>query len=257
MTNKLAKTSIDVHIKELRRRLVVAVIAYIAGTCLCFHYAAAINDFLLAPLVEVMGADGLGRKLIFTGLAEGFFNHMNIAMYCGFIIAFPVIAWQIYFFVAPGLYRSEKKILAPFLLAAPALFIAGGSLAYWYLMPIAWSFFISFEQSGAVPIVLEARISEYLDIVLELIVGFGLAFQLPLIMVALVKLGVVSAKSLAKQRRYAVVVIFIIAAVMTPPDVISQISLALPLLLLYEISLLICHRIERKGNSHARYKDNP
>lgn len=257
MTKKLTRSTIESHVKELRHRLVLAIVAYIIGTCICFHYAVVINDFLLAPLVEVMGADGMGRKLIFTGLAEGFFNHMHIAMYAGFIIAFPIIAWQIYFFIAPGLYRSEKRILIPFLLAAPTLFLAGSSLAYYYLMPIAWKFFLSFEQTGIIPIVLEARISEYLSIVLELVVGFGLAFQLPLVMVALVKLGIVNASSLSRQRRYAIVAIFIIAAIMTPPDVVSQIALALPLLLLYEISLLICHKIEKNKDNHDRYKNNP
>lgn len=256
MPPKNINGTIEFHIRELRQRLLIAVIAYIVAACICFRHASIINDFLLAPLLAVMSNDGMGRRLIFTGLSEGFFNHMHIAMYTGFIMAFPIIAWQIYFFIAPGLYRTEKRILLPTLLSAPLLFMLGGGLAYYWVMPTTWQFFLSFEQPGAVPIVLEARISEYLSLVLELLIGFGLAFQLPLVLATLVNLGVIKAVTLSKQRRYAIVIIFIVAAVMTPPDIISQISLATPLLLLYEISLLICHRIERIKEIHARLKDD-
>jgi sec-independent protein translocase protein TatC len=150
------------------------------------------------------------------------------------------------FFIAPGLYRSEKKVIIPFFIASPLLFIIGSALAYYYLIPSAWRFFLSFEQHGNIPILLEARISEYLSTVLEIVIGFGIAFQLPLIMIILVKLGILTTYTLSSKRKYAIVAIFIIAAILTPPDVFSQISLAIPLLLLYEISLLICHKFENK-----------
>lgn len=242
----MKKAEIGDHLRELKKRVVIAFLAYIVACCITFQYASTINDFLLKPLSQINIEDGSNRRLIFTGLAEGFLNHIHIAMYSGFILAFPIVAWQIYFFIAPGLYRSEKKIIIPFFIASPSLFFIGSALAYYYLIPTAWRFFLSFEQHGAMPILLEARISEYLSTMLEIVIGFGMAFQLPLIMIILVKLGVVTSETLSRKRKYAIVAIFIIAAILTPPDVLSQISLAIPLLLLYEISLLICHKFENK-----------
>ncbi len=242
----MKKSKIEDHFNELKQRIITAFFAYVASSCITFQYASEINDFLLKPLSQIAIENGSHRRLIFTGLAEGFLNHIHIGMYSGFILAFPIIAWQIYFFIAPGLYRSEKKVIIPFFIASPLLFIIGSALAYYYLIPSAWRFFLSFEQHGNIPILLEARISEYLSTVLEIVIGFGIAFQLPLIMIILVKLGILTTYTLSSKRKYAIVAIFIIAAILTPPDVFSQISLAIPLLLLYEISLLICHKFENK-----------
>lgn len=234
------------HLLELKNRLLVCCIAYF--TCVCFSYlfSQEIYYFLTQPLIEAYGESVQDRRLIFTGLTEAFFTYISISMYCGFILAFPVIAYQLYFFVAPGMYRNEKTLLIPFLFAAPLLFFTGAALAYYYVMPMAWKFFTSFESIGnssTLPIVLEARVSEYLTLVIKLIIGFGIAFQLPLILTLLTKVGILTGAWLAEKRRHAIVIIFVIAALLTPPDVISQIALAIPLVILYEMSVIICKRI--------------
>jgi sec-independent protein translocase protein TatC len=247
------KTPLKSHLKELRNRLLIAFTAYLTAVCICFSYADVLNQLLLIPLFKTISADDLPRKLIFTGLTEGFNNHIHVAMYAGFCLAFPVIAWEIYFFIAPAFYRSERIALLTVLFFSPLLFALGATLAYFYVMPAAWKFFLTFERQGVIPIVFEARISEYVNLASELIVGFGLAFQLPLIMASLVWLKIIDCSTLRKSRRYTIVIIFILAALLTPPDVFSQIALAIPLLLLYEISLLICQMLEKKSKYHARY----
>jgi sec-independent protein translocase protein TatC len=243
------------HLKELRKRLALAFIFFFIASAICYNFAQVIYTFLTQPLIQIYSGDS-SRKLIFTGLTEAFFVHIKIAFFAGFICSFPFTAFQLYRFIAPGLYKDERRVFAPYLFVAPILFAAGAALVYYYVMPLAWSFFISFEQLGdesSLPIMLEARISEYLSLVMSLIMGFGLAFQLPLILVFLAQLGVVKGTWLAKVRRYAIVVIFIIAAFLTPPDVISQIALAIPLLLLYEVSVIVCKRIEKVKENNARY----
>jgi sec-independent protein translocase protein TatC len=235
------------HLQELRKRLMISVLAFVIASCIAYLYAENIYNYLTLPLAEVFG--GNDRKLIFTGLTEAFFTYVKLSCFAGFIVAFPVIAAQLYFFVAPGLYRKEKGIVLPYLIASPILFLVGAMLVYYYVMPLAWKFFIGFETIGAnavMPMVLEARVSEYLALVISLIMGFGLAFQMPIILVLLAQVGFLKGSWLAEKRRFAIVVIFILAAILTPPDVISQIALAIPLLLLYEISIIICKRIEKK-----------
>lgn len=234
------------HLRELRKRLYICCLAFFIGICISYNYSDLIYQFLTQPLVDTYASDPHPRRLIYTGLAEAFFTYVEISLYGGFILAFPIIATQVYFFVAPGMYRNEKLLLIPFLIAAPILFLLGSSLAYYYVMPLAWKFFTSFESFGSsstLPIVLEARVSEYLSLVIKLILGFGIAFQMPLILTLLTKVGFMSGKWLAEKRRHAIVVIFIIAAILTPPDVVSQIALAVPLMVLYEISVIICKRI--------------
>jgi sec-independent protein translocase protein TatC len=234
------------HLQELRKRLMISVLAFVIASCVAYLYAETIYNYLTLPLAEVFGDNN--RKLIFTGLTEAFFTYVKLSCFAGFIIAFPVIAAQLYFFVAPGLYRKEKGIVLPYLIASPILFLVGAMLVYYYVMPLAWKFFIGFETIGAnavMPMVLEARVSEYLALVISLIMGFGLAFQMPIILVLLAQVGFLKGSWLAEKRRFAIVVIFILAAILTPPDVISQIALAIPLLLLYEISIIICKRIEK------------
>ncbi len=234
------------HLAELRKRLMISSFAFLLCTCIAYMYAENIYNYLTLPLSEASGDKT--HKFIFTGLTEAFFTYIKLSFFAGFIMAFPVIAAQLYFFVAPGLYKKEKMVLLPYLFASPILFLVGAMLVYFYVMPLAWKFFIGFEtieSSSKMPMVLEARISEYLSLVISLIVGFGLAFQMPIILILLSQVGFIKGSWLAEKRRFAIVVIFIVAAVLTPPDVISQIALAIPLLLLYEISIIICKRIEK------------
>lgn len=224
----------------------ISAFAFLFCSCLSYLYAESIYNYLTLPLAEASGEKT--HKFIFTGLTEAFFTYIKLALFAGFILAFPVIASQLYFFVAPGLYKKERMVLLPYLFASPILFLVGAMLVYFYVMPLAWKFFIGFETIGSsskMPMVLEARISEYLSLVISLIVGFGLAFQMPIILILLAQVGFIKGSWLAEKRRFAVVVIFIVAAILTPPDVISQIALAIPLLLLYEISIIICKRIEK------------
>lgn len=249
MSENLLNQPISLHIFELRRRLQISLLSYLLACILCYYFAGNIYAFLVKPLADIYQSMGVERRLIFTGLAEAFFTYIKIACFAAFILSFPVIAWQVYFFIAPGLFKNEKKVVLPFLILAPLLFIIGASLAYFYVMPLAWRFFIGFENSSVemlgLPIILEARISEYLSLVISLIIAFGIAFQLPLILTLLTYTGIITGAFLAKGRRYAIVLIFLLAAILTPPDVISQIALAIPLMLLYEISILICNKIAK------------
>jgi sec-independent protein translocase protein TatC len=235
------------HWVELKTRLFLSVITVLFFTTLSYAFAEQIYDFLTAPLLAVYPVDE-GRRLIFTGLTEAFFTYIKVACYTGLFLSLPFIAFQLYFFIAPGLYKKEKKRLIPILIFSPILFWLGAYIVYGFVMPIAWKFFISFESlnsKSSLPIMLEAKISDYLDLVLELIIGFGMAFQLPVVLTLLARVGVIKGSWLAAKRKYAIVIIFIIAAILTPPDVISQVALAIPLLLLYEISVVICKVIEK------------
>lgn len=244
-----AKTaSLHEHLAELRTRLMITVAAFLLAFVGCYLFAEEIYGFLVKPLAA-MYAPGSGRRLIYTGLTEAFMTYLKVSFFAAVFVSFPVAASQLYMFLAPGLYKKEKKILLPFIAATPVLFLAGAALAYYFVFPLAWSFFLSFEQmgnNGSLPIELEARVSEYLSLVLNLIIAFGVAFQLPILLTLLARVGIVSAESLAKRRKYALVLVLLVAAILTPPDVISQIGLALPMMLLYECSIKICRYMERK-----------
>src|SRR5271167_460282 len=240
------------HLLELRQRLMWSIVAFFVAFLVCYYFSAQIYSFLARPLADVLKAQG-GQDaphLIYTQLYEAFFTHIKLAMFGALFIAFPVIASQLWLFIAPGLYRSEKRAILPFLAATPILFVAGAALAYYFVFPIAWRFFISFESTGAstggVPIQLEAKVSEYLDLVMKLIFAFGITFQIPVALTLMAKVGIVTSKGLKKYRRYAYVGMFIIAAILAPPDVITQCGLALPLILLYEISILSARIVEPK-----------
>jgi sec-independent protein translocase protein TatC len=237
------------HLIELRRRLMWSIAAFLVCFVVCYHFSAAIYGFLAQPLVDILEQQsGTPRRLIFTQLYEVFFTYLRVAFFGAAFIAFPVIASQIWLFVAPGLYRSEKRAMLPFLAATPVLFLLGAALAYYFVFPFAWRFFISFESptGSSVPIQLEAKVSEYLDLVMKLIFAFGVTFELPVLLTLLAKVGIVSSKGLRKFRRYAYVGMFVIAAILAPPDVITQTGLAIPLIGLYEISILCAKLVEPK-----------
>jgi len=229
------------HLIELRTRLLWSMGAFMLCFFLCYYFSKEIYSFLAQPLADILINRGGNRRLIYTALYEAFFTYLKVSFFGAAFLAFPVIASQIYMFVAPGLYRSEKRAFLPFLLATPVLFVGGAALAYYFVFPAAWTFFLSFETSdgaGGLPVQLEAKVSEYLGLVMRLIFAFGLAFQLPVLLTLLAKVGIITQAGLKKYRRYAYVGMFIIAAIITPPDVITQTGLAIPLILLYEISIV-------------------
>ena len=227
------------HLLELRQRLIYSLWAVGAGFLVCYYFAGNIYSFLVHPLAEAMG--GADRRLIYTGLAEAFLTYIKLSLWTACLLAFPAVAVQVWRFVAPGLYKHERKAFLPFLVATPVLFICGAAMAYYFVMPLAWHFFLSFETpaaAGTLPIQLEARVSEYLSIAMTLIFAFGIAFELPVLLVLLVRIGLLTVEQLVKFRRFAIVLIFIFAAIVTPPDVLSQLLLAVPLMGLYEISIM-------------------
>ena len=244
------------HLIELRNRLMYAVGALFIMFLICYFFAADIYAFLVQPLANEM--EGENRRLIYTGLTEVFFTYVKVAFFAAAFISFPVVAGQFYMFVAPGLYKNEKHAFLPFLIATPILFFLGGLMVYYGIMPLAWKFFLSFEApggEGVLPIELEARVGEYLGLVMKLIFAFGIAFQLPVALTLMAKVGIVSSEGLAKKRKFAVVIVFICAAVLTPPDVISQIGLALPILLLYEVSIVLARMVERRREAEEQEAD--
>ena len=237
------------HLAELRQRLIHSFIFLIIFFVICYFFSEYIYGFLVEPFAQAVKDDNSNRRLIFTALQETFLTYLKVSFFTAFFVTCPYILMQIWKFVAPGLYKHEKKAIMPYLILTPILFFLGGMLVYYLIMPLAIKFFLSFESTGAstnLPIQLEAKVNEYLSLVMKLIFAFGISFQLPVVLSLLARIGVVDSEFLKTRRKYVVVIIFAAAAILTPPDPITQIGLAIPLLILYELSIFSVNFIEKK-----------
>ena len=245
------------HLIELRTRLMWAIGSFFIAFLVCFYFAKQIFNLLVIPFQWATNWAGLATDkvdLIYTAPQEFFFTQIKLAMFGGIVIAFPMIATQIYKFVAPGLYRNERMAFLPFLVASPILFLLGAALVYFFFTPMVMWFFLSMQQVGPeseVQISLLPKVSEYLSLIMTLILSFGLVFQLPVVTTLLAKTGLLTSAALAGKRKVAIVVAFVVAAVLTPPDPVSQIGLALPTILLYEIGIWCARMVERKREEEA------
>ena len=242
------------HITELRTRLIHSFIFLFVFFIFCYFFAEYLYGFLVEPYAQAVKNDSIERRLIFTALQETFLTYLKVAFFASFFITSPFILIQIWKFIAPGLYDHEKIAIMPYLVITPILFFLGGALVYYLIMPLAIKFFLSFESTGLatnLPIQLEAKVNEYLSLVMKLIFAFGLSFQLPVVLSLLARVGVVDSEFLKTRRKYVVVIIFTTAAILTPPDPITQIGLAIPLLILYELSIFSVRLIEKKSKKDA------
>jgi len=235
------------HLIELRRRLIWSAVALIVLFLGFFYFAEPIFKFLAEPLQA-----RTNQPLVYTALTEAFFTYIKLSFFGAFLIGFPFFAAQIWLFVAPGLYKHERGAFLPFLISTPIMFYIGAAGVYYFVLPVAWEFFLGFQTAD---MTLLPRVSEYLSLVMQLMFAFGLAFELPVLLTLLVRVGIISTAGLKSKRRYAIVAAFILAAVLTPPDVISQVSLAVPIIILYEVAIIIGRMIEKKRDKAEAAED--
>ena len=250
--NKAKQGSFVEHLTELRSRLIKCFIYLFIFFGISYFFAENIYAFLVEPYASAVKNDNLDRRLIFTALHETFITYLKLAFFTSLFITSPFILTQLWKFIAPGLYKDEKRALLPYLIATPTLFLLGGMLVYYLVMPLAINFFLSFETTteiSGLPIQLEAKVNEYLSLIMRLIFAFGISFQLPVMLSLLAHVGFIDSNYLRKRRKYVVVIIFAVAAILTPPDPITQIGLGIPLLILYELSILSVKFIEKKKNN--------
>ena len=236
------------HLVELRTRLIYSFLGFFVTFAISFIFAQDIYDFFVQPLARALEGQN-GARMIFTALYEPFLAQIKVAFYTALFLAFPIISMQIWIFVAPGLYKNEKHAFLPFLVATPVLFFLGGALVYFFIMPLAWDFFLTFQTlggEGVLPVQVEPKVDQYLTLVLRLIFAFGLAFELPVLLMLLARTGLITSAGLAAKRKYSIIGVFILAAVITPPDVVSQIGLAIPIIILYELSIVGARMIEKR-----------
>jgi sec-independent protein translocase protein TatC len=258
------------HLKELRDRILISLGAFVVGIFIAFAVWNPIFNFLTQPICDALASRGQECQLVLIKLQEGFFVAFRISMMGGFILAFPIIAWQMWRFVAPGLYKSEKGAFLPFLISSPIMFALGATFAFYVVLPIAFNFFLGFQQMmvtnpesgpdlvpidpGAAGILFQGSMEQYLSLTTNFILAFGLCFQLPVLLTLMGKAGLISARGLAGVRRYAIVLILILAAVVTPPDVMSQLILFAAIYPLYEVSIFLIRRIEKRREADLRSK---
>lgn len=253
------------HLIELRSRLIWSIGGFFVAFLVCFYFAKPLFNLLVVPFkwaVEWAGLSNHKVELIYTAPQEFFFTQVKLAMFGGLVIAFPLIAAQVYKFVAPGLYRNERAAFLPFLIASPVLFLMGAALVYFFFTPMVMWFFLAMQQGGPgsdIQISLLPKVSEYLSLIMTLIFSFGLVFQLPVITTLMARVGLLTSQGLREKRKWAIVIAFIVAAVLTPPDPVSQIGLAIPTILLYEVSIWSARMVERKQEAERlarEQKDN-
>ena len=247
------------HLTELRSRLILSVVAFIICMVCVFPFSKYIFNFLAMPITELLAVQNEANDLIFTGLQQGFMVNVKISFFGGFIVSFPFVGFQIWRFIAPGLYKKEKLAFLPFLIASPLLLIIGAAFAYYVVLPLAFSFFLSFQNTtdlnNLVGIKYLGTINEYLSLTMRFILAFGICFQLPVLLTLMGKAGLVSSATLIRVRKYAIVSILIIAAIVTPPDVITQIILFSVVYSLYEISILLVKLVEKKKEEALQQMD--
>jgi sec-independent protein translocase protein TatC len=238
------------HFRELRFRVIFSLIFFICSFCVCYYFSEEIYRTLLKPFIDI-SQNNKNRILIYTSPAEAFTTYLKLSLSSAIFFSFPIFAAEFYLFLSPALYKHEKKNILLIFLTAPSLFLCGAIFAYYFILPVALQFLESFEtpsvsSATSLPIELQTRVSEYLKFVTNLLFGFGVAFELPILLLFLIKIGFLSVSDLRKKRRYWIVSIFIVAAILTPPDIISQISLAIPMIILFEIAILIGHSLGKK-----------